>query len=88
MQYDPTDPQKKAFEENAAEFRAFDDRIRSVQDTARARLADSGWDPGDDTQGTLRCLSCPCPGFEFGGFQGRCKRSSCKHAFINHDLPR
>jgi hypothetical protein len=85
QQYGPTDAQKKAFEENEADFRRFDEQISGIRETARARLENSGWDPGQND--ALPCLSCWCPGFEPGGPQGKCKRVSCRHQMIDHDLP-
>ncbi|WP_369032347.1 hypothetical protein [Streptomyces adonidis] len=85
QQYDLTGAQKKAFEENEADFRKFDDRLRGTRETARARLTHSGWEP--DPNGDIHCLSCPCPSFQHGGPQAKCKRVSCRHPFIDHDLP-
>ncbi|MDX2541478.1 hypothetical protein ACOT81_00940 [Streptomyces sp. WI04-05B] len=85
QQYDLTDAQRKAFEENEADFRRFDDQIRGVQETARARLTNSGWAVGQNDG--FPCLSCWCPDFQAGGPQGSCKRVSCRHALINHDMP-
>ncbi|MDG5808187.1 hypothetical protein P9869_37185 [Streptomyces ossamyceticus] len=86
-QYDLTEAQEKAFAENEADFRKFDDQLRDVREAARARLRASGWDPGPDTGDTLPCLSCPCPDFQSGGPGGKCKRGSCRHFLIDHDLP-
>lgn len=85
-QYDLTDAQKKAFEENEADFRKLDDQIHGIRDTARARLTDTDWEP--DPDGDFGCLACPCPGFQVGGPKGDCKRPSCRHSLLNHDLPR
>ncbi|MCL6736852.1 hypothetical protein [Streptomyces neyagawaensis] len=86
-QYDLTEAQKKAFAENEADFRKFDDQLRDVREAARARLRGSGWDPGPGSEDAIRCLSCPCPDFQAGGPQGKCKRASCRHFLIDHDLP-
>ncbi|MEV5203292.1 hypothetical protein [Streptomyces sp. NPDC053720] len=83
--YDLTDAQKKAFEENEVDFRRIDDHIRRIQEAARARLTNNGWEP--DPDGAIPCLSCPCPNFQGGGPQGRCKRAGCRHPLIDHDLP-
>ncbi|WP_371661832.1 hypothetical protein [Streptomyces sp. NBC_00280] len=85
QQYDVTDAQKKAFEENEADFRGFDDQLRGIRETARARLAKNGWEP--DRKDTIPCLVCPCHDFQQGGPQGKCKRVSCRHSFGSHDLP-
>jgi hypothetical protein len=85
QQYDVTDAQKKAFEENEADFRRFDDQLRDIRETARARLTKTSWGP--DRNDTIPCLSCPCPDFEPGGPQGKCKRVSCRHELGGHDLP-
>ena len=45
QQHGPTDAQKKAFEENEADFRRFGEQISGIRETARARLENSGWDP-------------------------------------------
>jgi hypothetical protein len=82
---DLTDAQKKAFAENEAGFRGFDDQVRAIRETARARLTDNGWEPGPN--GSIPCLSCPCPDFQHGGPQGTCGRGGCRHPFIDHDLP-
>ncbi|WP_055715757.1 hypothetical protein [Streptomyces torulosus] len=86
-EYDLTEAQKKAFGENEAEFRKFDDQLRGVREAARARLTDSGWEPDPGPGDTIPCLSCPCPDFQPGGPQGRCKRPSCRHFLIDHELP-
>ncbi|WP_327696869.1 hypothetical protein [Streptomyces sp. NBC_00459] len=85
QQYDVTDAQKKAFEENEADFRRFDDQLRGIRETARARLAKNGWEP--DRKDTIPCLACPCPDFQPGGPQGNCKRISCRDSLISHDTP-
>lgn len=64
QQYDVTDAQKKAFEENEADFRGFDDQLRGIRETARARLAKNGWEP--DRKDTIPCLVCPCHDFQQG----------------------
>ncbi|GAA3866326.1 hypothetical protein GCM10023084_19480 [Streptomyces lacrimifluminis] len=85
QQYNLTDAQKKAFEENEADFRRLDDQLRGIRETARARLTSNDWEP--DSNGTIPCLSCPCPDFQSGGPEGKCKRVSCRHSFSGHDLP-
>ncbi|MBT2505174.1 hypothetical protein J7I98_04525 [Streptomyces sp. ISL-98] len=87
QQYDLTDAQKKAFEENEADFRRLDDQIRGVQETARTRLTNNGWEPEPDPDGGIPCLACPCPEFQFGGQLGKCKRGSCRHSSGSHDWP-
>ncbi|WP_159768045.1 hypothetical protein [Streptomyces sp. HM190] len=82
-QYDLTEAQQKAFEDNRTEFRKFEDQLDGVREAARSRLRDSGWHP--DSVGTFSCLSCPCPHFQPGGPQGECKRGSCRHALLDHD---
>ncbi|MDX3310525.1 hypothetical protein P1S61_15785 [Streptomyces sp. ME08-AFT2] len=84
---DPTDAQKKAFEENEPDFRRLDEEMHRVRDTARARLTDSGWS-GPDAGDHIPCLSCSCPDFQPEGPLGRCRRFSCRHSMIDHDLPR
>jgi hypothetical protein len=85
QQHDLTDAQKKAFEENEGDFRRFDDQVRGIRETARARLLNNGWEP--DPNSGMPCLSCPCPDFQPGGPLGTCKRSSCPHSLLDHDLP-
>ncbi|MFB7241956.1 hypothetical protein ACFCYX_05700 [Streptomyces populi] len=80
-----TDAQKKAFEENKAAFRELDEHRRSIQEAARARLTAHGWEPGLEEH--IPCLSCPCPDFQHGGPLGTCRRSTCGHPLIDHDLP-
>ncbi|WCE02532.1 hypothetical protein PGH47_43090 (plasmid) [Streptomyces sp. HUAS 31] len=84
-QYDLTDAQKKAFEENEAAFRRFDDQVSGVREAARARLTRNGWEP--DPNGTRPCLSCPCPDLQLVDAQGNCKRGGCRHPLGDHDLP-
>ncbi|MFF7841483.1 hypothetical protein ACFZC6_22140 [Streptomyces ossamyceticus] len=86
-EYDLTEAQKNAFEDNQAEFRKFGDQLRDVREAARARLTDSGWEPAPESEDAIRCLSCPCPDFQGGGPEGKCKRGSCRHFLIDHDLP-
>ncbi|MFE9928672.1 hypothetical protein [Streptomyces sp. NPDC005533] len=83
QQNDLTDAQKKAFEQNEADFRRLDDHVRDVQETARARLTNTGWPDSGDTR---RCFSCPCPDLIVNA-QGKCKRSGCGHPLTDHDLP-
>ncbi|MGV9453784.1 hypothetical protein [Streptomyces sp. NPDC003635] len=83
-QYQLTDGQKKAFEDNEAEFRKLDGQMRGVRESARARLSTSGWEP--DSSDGRRCLSCPCPDYQGGGPQGGCKRLSCRHPLLDHDM--
>jgi hypothetical protein len=59
QQYGPTDAQKKAFEENEADFRRFDEQISGIRETARARLENSGWDPGQNDAWALSVLLVP-----------------------------
>lgn len=84
-QHDLTAPQRKAFEDNEADFRRLDDELRDLRETARARLRTNGWEP--DSNDTQPCLSCSCPDFVPGGTLGNCKRADCRHALISHDLP-
>ncbi|WP_020133997.1 hypothetical protein [Streptomyces sp. 351MFTsu5.1] len=86
QQQDLTVSQKKAFEDNEADFRRFDDELRGIRETARARLRAHGWDT--DSDDTKPCLSCPCPDFLPGGALGNCKRGGCPHSLLDHDMPR
>lgn len=86
MHYDPTDAQKKAFEESEADPRRVGEHTGHVRETTRVRLTDNGLG-GPDPSEHIRCLSCPCPDFQAGGPLGRCKRSSCRHPISEHDLP-
>jgi hypothetical protein len=85
QQHDLTDALKKAFEENESDFRRVDDHIRGIRESARARLLSNGWEPDPDSG--IPCLSCACPDFQPGGPQGTCKRTSCRHSLLGHDLP-
>ncbi|KOU56380.1 hypothetical protein ADK57_41975 [Streptomyces sp. MMG1533] len=85
QQYEITEAQKKAFEDNEADFRRLDDQMHGIQEAARARLIDNGWDPGIEG---IPCLACPCPDFMADGQLGRCRRGGCGHPFGRHDLPR
>ncbi|WP_225805489.1 hypothetical protein [Streptomyces sp. NK15101] len=69
----------------AADSRRFDGQVHGVREAARARLADSGWEPGSND--TIRRPSCPCPDFQAGGAQGACRRISCGHSLVDHDVP-
>lgn len=86
QQQDLTASQRKAFEDNEADFRRFDDELRGIREAARARLSTHGLDP--DSNDTQPCLSCPCPDFMPGGTLGNCKRVGCPHSLLNHDMPR
>ena len=86
QQQDLTAAQRKAFEENEADFRRLDDELAGIRETARARLRANGWEPPDSND-TQPCLCCPCPGFLPGGTLNHCKRVGCPHLQTDHDMP-
>ncbi|MET7317135.1 MULTISPECIES: hypothetical protein [Streptomyces] len=83
-QQEITDALRRAFEANEADFSSIEDQVRTRHATARERLTRSGW----NDQGDFHCLACPCPHFLQGGHEGRCRRGSCGHSLLSHDLPR
>lgn len=77
-EHDLTDSQKKAFEENEADFVELNKQMRSFGETASSRLATSGLhrDPNAND-----CLLCPC-----GQFQGAPgDKCTCGHQMTSHD---
>ncbi|MEV0637001.1 hypothetical protein AB0I77_18980 [Streptomyces sp. NPDC050619] len=78
-EYDPADAQKKAYEENEADFSILEKQLRSFDETATARLAAIGRRFDPDAQ---YCYRCPCDQFE--GTHIRCARDTCGHSMASH----
>ncbi|GAB3002233.1 hypothetical protein GCM10023080_079890 [Streptomyces pseudoechinosporeus] len=78
-EYDLTDAQKKAYEDNKANFGDLEKQIRSFEEAANSRLAASGlrFDPD-----APYCYLCPC--HEFESSTTRCARSTCGHSMTSH----
>jgi hypothetical protein len=80
---DLTDDQKKAFEQNKADFTEFKKQLRSFTETANSRLAASGLHRDPATHPN-RCLICPCTGFQ-GTPGDLCTNTACRHDMTSHD---
>ncbi|ARZ71457.1 hypothetical protein M1P56_11410 [Streptomyces sp. HU2014] len=85
-----TDAQKKARDEIEADLDRAEEQLRKAHLDARSRLAGFG-DP-DDESGSF-CFKCrftshPCPAYEAPatGGMGPCKRPTCRHPFLRHDV--
>jgi hypothetical protein len=77
-----TDAQKKAFEENRADFAKLKKQMRSFAETANSRLTASGL-PRADLHPN-RCLLCSCTEFQ-GTPNDSCTTLNCGHEMTSHD---
>ncbi|MFF3373880.1 hypothetical protein ACFYXF_13190 [Streptomyces sp. NPDC002680] len=80
---DLTDDQKKAFEQNEADFTELKKRMRSFAESANSRLDASGLHRGPGTHPN-RCLLCRCTAFQ-GTPDHPCTTYNCHHDMTSHD---
>ncbi|MCD9145960.1 hypothetical protein [Streptomyces albireticuli] len=85
-----TDSQKHMRDEIEADLDRAEEQLRKAHEDARSRLAGFG---GEDDESGAFCFTCrftshPCPGYEkpSSGGLGPCKRSTCRHPFLRHDV--
>jgi hypothetical protein len=73
------------------ERRALDDAneyLVKAHAEAQSRLATAGLHaPSTNRDGEFPCRLCGCADFVPGGLMGKCKRSSCGHVFLLHEIP-
>jgi hypothetical protein len=76
------DEQKNAYEQNDADFADLEKRIRSVSETAVARLVSAGRfpEPPESTQ----CLRCPCTEFRSEPHHPH-ECADCPHSRTSHN---
>ncbi|MFJ3508573.1 hypothetical protein [Streptomyces luteogriseus] len=78
--YDLTNDQKKAFEENRADFAELKKQMLGFAEVARSRLAASGLHRGAETH-PYHCFLCACT--EFRGPPG--DNCPCGHQMTSHE---
>ncbi|MFI2371609.1 hypothetical protein [Streptomyces sp. NPDC018833] len=78
-----TDAQKRAFQQNEADFAKLEEQMRSVEEAATARLSASGLEFDEDRR---NCYLCLCSGFESSGSSTRpsTRCANCPHQMTRH----